>query len=84
MQGPIAEGRWTGPGDVFSQHNKCPPAPLLYAQTPPPLCFPTPGKTVPYHSLGDGHQVTPPPPPPPPGEPHYYRTRTFAGTEIAA
>ena len=31
--------------------------------TPPPLSFPTPGKTVPHHTLGDGHQVTPPPPP---------------------
>ena len=31
--------------------------------TPPPLSFPTPGKTVPHHPLGDGCQVTPPPPP---------------------
>ena len=30
----------------------------------------------------DGHQVTVPHPPP--GEPHYHRTCTFAGTEIAA
>ena len=35
---------------------------------PPALSFPTPGKTVPHHPLGDGHQVTPPPPPPPPLE----------------
>ena len=26
----------------------------------PPLSFPTPGKTVPHHPLGDGHQVTVP------------------------
>ena len=31
--------------------------------TPPPLSFPTPGKTVPHHPLGDGHQVTVPHPP---------------------
>ena len=31
---------------------------------PPPLSFPTPGKTVPHHPLGDGHQVTVPHPPP--------------------
>ena len=31
--------------------------------TPPPLSFPTPGKTVPRHPLGDGHQVTVPHPP---------------------
>ena len=30
---------------------------------PPPLSFPTPGKTVPHHPLGDGHQVTSPTPP---------------------
>ena len=30
---------------------------------PPPLSFPTPGKTVPHHPLGDGHQVTVPHPP---------------------
>ena len=29
---------------------------------PPPLSFPTPGKTVPHHPLGDGHQVTVPHP----------------------
>ena len=32
------------------------------AYPPPPLSFPTPGKTVPHHSLGDGHQVTVPHP----------------------
>ena len=31
---------------------------------PPPLSFPTPGKTVPRHPLGDGHQVTVPHHPP--------------------
>ena len=31
---------------------------------PPPLSFPTPGKTVPHHGLGDGHQVTVPHHPP--------------------
>ena len=30
---------------------------------PPPLSFPTPGKTVPHHLLGDGYQVTVPHPP---------------------
>ena len=30
---------------------------------PPTLSFPTPGKTVPHHPLGDGHQVTVPHPP---------------------
>ena len=30
---------------------------------PLPLSFPTPGKTVPHHPLGDGHQVTVPHPP---------------------
>ena len=30
---------------------------------PAPLAFPTPGKTVPRHPLGDGHQVTVPHPP---------------------
>ena len=49
---------------------------------PPPLSFPSPGKTVPHHPLGDGHQVTVPHPPP--GGLHHHRTRTFAGTEIAA
>ena len=29
---------------------------------PTPLSFPTPGKTVPHHPLGDGHQVTVPHP----------------------
>ena len=29
----------------------------------PPVSFPTPGKTVPHHPLGDGHQVTVPHPP---------------------
>ena len=48
---------------------------------PPPLSFPTPGKAVPRHPLGDGHQVTVAPPP---GGPHYHRTRTLWGTEIAA
>ena len=47
---------------------------------PPPLSFPTPGKTVPHHPLGDGHQVTVPHPPRG-TTPH--RTRTFAGTKIA-
>ena len=28
---------------------------------PPPLSFPTPGKTVPHHPLGDGHQLPHPP-----------------------
>ena len=37
------------------------PPPLW--STPPPLSFPTPGKTVPHHPLGDGHQVTVPHPP---------------------
>ena len=45
---------------------------------PPPLSFPTPGKTVPHHPLGDGHQVTPPPCPPR----GTALLRTFAGTEI--
>ena len=31
---------------------------------PPPLSFPTPGKMVPCHPLGDGHQVTVPHHPP--------------------
>ena len=30
---------------------------------PPPLSFPTPGKTIPHHPLGDGQQVTVPHPP---------------------
>ena len=30
---------------------------------PPLLSFPTPGKTVPHHPMGDGHQATVPPPP---------------------
>ena len=34
----------------------------LLISTPPPLSFPTPGKTVPHHPLGDGHQVTVPHP----------------------
>ena len=34
-----------------------------HMHTPPPLLFPTLGKTVPHHPLGDGCQVTPPPPP---------------------
>ena len=29
----------------------------------PTVSFPTPGKTVPHHPLGDGHQVTVPHPP---------------------
>ena len=37
---------------------------LCQAIYPPrPLLFPTPGKTVPHHPLGDGHQVTVPHPP---------------------
>ena len=47
---------------------------------PPPLVLPHPREDGP--PLGDGHQVTVPHPPP--GEPHYHRTHTFAGTEIAA
>ena len=36
-----------------------------YLGTPSPhLSFPTPGKTVPRHPLGDGHQVTVPRHPP--------------------
>ena len=35
-----------------------------FIPSPPPLSFPTPGKTVPRHPLRDGHQVTVPPPPP--------------------
>ena len=34
-----------------------------YTCPPPPLSFPTPGKTVPHHPMGDGHQVTVPHPP---------------------
>ena len=30
---------------------------------PPPLSFPTPGKTVPHYPLGDGDQMTVPHPP---------------------
>ena len=38
--------------------------PRLVPPPPPrPLSFPTPGKTVPHHLLGDGHQVTVPHPP---------------------
>ena len=33
------------------------------ALIPPPLVVPHPGKTVPHHPLGDGHQVTVPHPP---------------------
>ena len=48
-----------------------PHSPILYPETsllepnypPRPLSFPTPGKTVPHHPLGDGHQVTVPHPP---------------------
>ena len=29
-----------------------------FGYPPRPLSFPTPGKTVPHHPLGDGHQVT--------------------------
>ena len=36
-------------------------APRIYP--PPPMSFPTLGKTVPDHPLGAGCQVTPPPPP---------------------
>ena len=38
---------------------------LAVSVVPPPplLSFPTPGKTVPHHPLGDGHQVTVPPHP---------------------
>ena len=32
-------------------------------KVPPPLSFPTPGKTVPHHPLGDGCQVILPHPP---------------------
>ena len=66
--------------DILLQYLK--DTPSTEKRTPPPLSFPTPGKTVPHHPLGDGHQVTVPHPPP--GGPHYHRTRTFAGTEIAA
>ena len=48
---------------------------------PPPLSFPTPGKTVPHHPLGDAPNDGPPAPP---WGPHHHRTCTFAGTEIAA
>ena len=51
----------------------CPPCATL--RTPPPLSFPTPGKTTPHYPLGDGCQVTVPHPPP--GGPHHHRTRTF-------
>ena len=34
----------------------------LYPPPPPPLSFPTPGKTVPHHPRGDGCQVTVPHP----------------------
>ena len=37
--------------------------PGMGCSTPPSLSFPTPGKTVPHHPLGDGHQVTVPHPP---------------------
>ena len=37
--------------------------PFLQVTPPPPLSFPTPGKTVPHHLLGDGYQVTVPHPP---------------------
>ena len=38
--------------------------PLSLVRYPhPPVSFPTPGKTVPHHPLGDGHQVTVPHPP---------------------
>ena len=37
--------------------------PPLHHYPPSPMSFPTPGKTVPHHPLGDGCQVTPPPPP---------------------
>ena len=36
---------------------------LFFHYPPPPLSFPTPGKTVPHHPLGDGCQVTVPHPP---------------------
>ena len=39
-----------------------PSCPFMYPR--PPLSFPTPGKTVPRHPLGDGHQVTAPHHPP--------------------
>ena len=38
------------------------PKHVCIRNTPPPS-FPTPGKTVPHHPLGDGHQVTVPHPP---------------------
>ena len=73
---------------VHALHMPCAPLSGIYLEkpsngvpSPPPLSFPTPGKTVPHHPLGDGHQATPPPPR---GGPHHHRTRTFAGTEIAA
>ena len=47
---------------------------------PPPLSCPTPGKTPPPTPWGTVAKWQPPPPP---GEPHYHRTRTFSGTEIA-
>ena len=47
--------------------------------TPPPLSFPTPGKTVPHHRRSPSDS-----PPAPPGGAHYHRTRTCAGTETAA
>ena len=36
---------------------------MLTMYPPLPLSFPTPGKTVPHHPLGDSHQVTVPHPP---------------------
>ena len=46
------------PGLTCTQVSKCDTPP-----PPRPLSFPTPGKTVPRHPLGDGHQVTVPHPP---------------------
>ena len=67
--GRRAHGGWAGASEGFT-----------VLPSPPPVSFPT----VPHHPLGDGHQVTVPHPPPPPGGPHPNRTRTFAGTELAA
>ena len=44
-----------------NHHQSAPDCTHQPQSTPPrPLSFPTPGKTVPHHPLGDGHQVTVP------------------------
>ena len=48
----------------FSYTNPPPPLCMYLNRSPPPLSFPTPGKTVPHHPLGDSHQVAVPHTPP--------------------